>query len=178
MTGSYRGNIGDVGSHVPILAAAVAQAQGPVLELGAGDNSTPLLHYLCRSLGRGLVTLETNPAWLARFEEYRGEGHELKLIERWYDFDPADSRWGVAFVDCAPGEARERLIRVLQGHAALIVAHDSERDYGAGGEYGYEHVTPLFKHVAEFRRFRPYTLVLSDERPFNVESCDLEWYPP
>ena len=50
------------GSHVPLLASVVAIARpGPVLELGVGDMSTPLLREMCRAMGRELVSVDTSP---------------------------------------------------------------------------------------------------------------------
>lgn len=167
---------GDYGSHIPILAAAVAQTTGPVLELGAGDSSTPMLHYMCKGMGRGLVTFDNDPKWVLRFAEYNGKTHmvcgvcppwtmSVEKPECWYPSQGFD-RWGVAFVDCAPAEIRTPLIQRLKDLADLIVVHDSE------AKYGYERVIPEFKYVSEFRRFRPYTLVLSNYRSFDIEEVD------
>ena len=57
----------------------------------------------------------------------------------------------------------------------FIVVHDTERDYGTGANYGYEHLDATFKHMTEFRRARPYTKVYSNIEPFPVEQCDAEW---
>ena len=179
---SYRGSIGDYGSHFPILAGVVAGSTGPVLELGAGNWSTPMLHYMCRGMNRMLVTADNDPTWITTFAEYRRTWHELHAVTDWAAFDlegvaRQQGAFAVAFIDCAPGEIRHDLIRRLQGHARYIIAHDSERDWETGANYLYETVTPLFKHVTEFRRFRPYTLILSDQAPFEIEPCDRDWFP-
>jgi hypothetical protein len=187
----YRGGINaDYGSHIPILAAAVVEASrcgrsGDVLELGCGDSSTPMLHYMCRALKVPLVTLDTDMKWMERFGDYfrppsSGAMHLFTHVRDWETqvLDVLDMEWGVVFVDCAPGDARYKLIRRLAHKATFIVAHDSERDHGTGANYEYEKVTPLFKHVSEFRRFRPYTLVLSNSEPFEIEETDKVWYHP
>lgn len=174
-------SLGDYGSHYPILAAAVAKTTGPVLELGAGHWSTPMLHYMCREW-RQLITAETDFGWLKQFVEgySRHPIHEFHHVTDWTQWDVLEKRapYGVAFVDCAPGEIRHELIRRLQGRAHFIVAHDSERDYNTGANYMYERVTPLFKYVSEWRRYRPYTLILSNVEPFVIEECDKVWRPP
>lgn len=174
-------SLGDYGSHYPILAAVVAKATGPVLELGAGHWSTPMLHYMCRSMNRDLVTIDNQDSWAAQFKNYNTGRHTIMHLldpQNWAPV-PVDKwlHWGVAFVDCAPGEARHELIRRLHGHADFIVAHDSERDYNTGANYMYEKVTPLFKYVSEWRRYRPYTLILSNVEPFEIEECDKIWRP-
>lgn len=186
----YRGNIAaDYGSHIPILAAAVAATRGPVVELGAGDNSTPMLHYMCRAMRRGLVTFDNDPKWMTRFSEYNNQDWhmvcgvcppwhmEIENPACWYP-SVNSARWGLAFVDCAPGEIRTPLIRRLKDRADLIVVHDSEKDHGSGADYKYEQVIPEFRYVSEFRRFRPYTLVLSNVMDFKIEEVDQLWIPP
>lgn len=172
--------LGDYGSHFPILAAAVARTKGPVLELGSGDWSTPMLHYMCKAQGRYLLTADNNLEWLRKFSAYATPGtHELQHVADWAQWDMIEAvgQWGVAFVDCAPGEARHQLIRRLAGRAHFIVAHDSERDYDTGANYKYELVTSLFRYVSEWRRYRPYTLILSDVETFEIKECDRVWRP-
>ncbi len=196
----WRGSVGDYGSHYPVLAACVARAAllakgtdrpdcpnpryGDVLELGSGDFSTPMLHYLCRALGVSLVTMDTSLEWMSRFGDYHYVGpnglHVFTHVRDWehQQLDALDMKWGVVFVDCAPGEMRWKLIERLANHATFIVAHDSERDHGTGANYEYEKIRPLFKHVTEFRRFRPYTLILSNVEEFKVDPTDQTWEPP
>lgn len=184
-----RGSIGDYGSHVPILAACVARAarlrpSQPILELGAGDNSTPLLHYACKGAGIPLVTLETDAKWLSRFSEYGCAGHQISEVATWTPeivsvknwFAEAD-KWSVAFVDNSPGETRHINIQALAAQASVLVVHDSETDYNTGADYKYDRIMGLFKYVSEFRRFRPYTLILSNTEPFEIEPVDKEWTP-
>ena len=161
------------------MATAVALTKGPILEAGCGDGSTPLLHYMARAMNRPLITADTNKDWLAKFFGYHApERHELFWVQDWATFDVIDkNQWGLAFVDCAPGEMRTPLIKRLKGKADLIVAHDSERDYGSGADYKYEEIRPLFKFVSEWKRYRPYTLLLSDVAEFHIEGCDLVWDP-
>lgn len=182
------GPFGDYGSHVCILAAAVSRTTGPVLELGCGDASTPLLRYLCWN--RRLVSADSDAEWLAKYSGYAGPngagshvfvhvGGEHWLDQDWDSMRGADSvGWGCVFIDCAPGEVRGELCERFRRSARFIVAHDSEKDYAAGGNYGYEHVIKNFKFSSEFRRWRPYTLVLSDYEPFEIAECDRIWTPP
>lgn len=174
--------LGDYFSHYPILAAAVARTNGPVLELGCGDGSTPLLHYMCAGTGRYLLTADTNSEWLSKFRAgyYRQRLHEFYLVDQWKDFPLLNfihDKWSVALVDGAPGEDRAGLALRLKESCTFIVCHDSERDYGTGANYRYEEITPEFKYVTEWRRYRPYTLVLSNEEPFPIEECDKVWDP-
>lgn len=167
-------------THIPVLAAAVARTSGPVLELGAGWGSTPMLHLMCHQTTRHLTTLETDERFFELFGRLQSPLHELRQIESWTDDPTIESRpyWGLAFVDCAPGEERAGLISRLRGRCRLIVAHDSETDLGAGGNYGYEAVKEGFRYTAEYRLMRPYTLVLSEDMPFDLDPAEREWIAP
>lgn len=168
-------------THYPILAASVARTSGPILELGCGDGSTPMLHYMAGLTGRYLLSADIDQGWIDRYAAGYGcpRRHEFSLVRNWKDWSRlTETRWGVAFVDLSPGEDRHLVIAKLKGFADIIVAHDSERDYNVGADYKYERVKPLFKHVSEWRRFRPYTLILSDTIPFLIEECDQRWTPP
>lgn len=183
------GGIHDYGTFFPVLAALVARTTGPILELGAGDHSTPMLHLISLS-GREVVTAETDPQWIKKYENYVSPNHSFHLIEKdktkigeyyqwqagWDAWDQIEKRsWSVALIDQAPGECRASAIRRLQGRCIFIVAHDSEEDYGAGGNYGYSQMRPLFQYCWEFRRFRPYTIVLSDDSPPFGTFEDISW---
>jgi len=171
--------MGDYGSHFPILATAVARTVGPVLELGCGDWSTPMLHYMCKN--RYLLSADGDLEWLRKFAGGYScpRRHEFRHVPNWEQWTALeDLHWSVALVDCAPGEERWKLIKRLAHRCMYIVAHDSETDYKSGGNYQYDKIIPLFEYVSEFCRFRPYTLVLSNEREFGIEECDKTWKPP
>ena len=165
-------------SHYSVLAGVVAGTQGPILELGAGDGSTPMLHYIASTMDRPILTADTNAEWLAKYVGYGTHLHTFKFVEGWKEFKDPFERIGCIFIDCAPGEAREHLARRYKNRADFVVCHDSEKDYASGGNYQYEKVIPEFKHVSEFRRFRPYTLIMSNVRNFHIPECDRTWTPP
>jgi len=188
------GGLPDFGTYAPVLSALIAVTDGPILELGSGDNSTPLLHLVSVATGRKVVTAETDPVWLGKYKDYESPLHEFHLIKQrdaavrndssyyrwqagWDAWDRIEqNHWGVALVDQFPGEVRASTIKRLKGNCGYIVAHDSEEDYGAGGNYSYKSVMPLFKYTWEWRRFRPYTLVLSD-LPIFPGFTDIDWRP-
>lgn len=188
------GGLGDFITFYPVLAALVAKSTGPILELGCGDGSTPMLHLTSIACGRKVVTAETDPKWMAKYENYHSPLHEFHLISQkdsiirndssyyrwqagWDAWDRIEKdNWGVALVDQAPGECRTSTIKRLKGRCDYIVAHDSEEDYEVGTNYSYKTVMPLFNYIWEWRRFRPYTLVLSD-LPIFHDFVDTAWTP-
>ena len=175
-----RGDLPHYFSHYPILAAAVAASSGPILELGVGHGSTYMLHYMGLMSKRRVVSAETDKAWLEGFRDgYESPLHEFVHVTDWPSWNRIESEiWGAALVDCAPGEERYKLADRLRHVCRWIVCHDSEKDYGSGGNYMYEKILPRFRFVSEWRRCRPYTFVLSDYAAFPIEDCDRKWEPP
>jgi hypothetical protein len=161
------------GTHFIPLAAAVARTlgEGPVLELGMGDFSTPLLHLLCQ--GRRLVSADSSAEWMARYEGLRSSNHELHLVQDWSRFRLVEeASWAVAFVDCAPAHARVELIERLRGRAIYVVVHDTETDTEAAGVYGCERALDSYRFRSDYRLFRPYTTIVSDDRPFLLSEAE------
>lgn len=139
-------------SHQPLLRASIEATTGPVLEFGAGDGSTRFLNELIVPLRRALVTCENNAEWLAKYEDLRGPFHDLRLVGDWAEA-PVESvvnvngqRWGVAFIDHAPGERRCDDIRRCAQTADIVVIHDTQPGQARAG-YGYDSIWGLFKHI-------------------------------
>lgn len=167
------------GTHFPVLAATVARTNGPVLELGMGDFSTPLLHLMCKN--RFLLSMESDRTWADKFMQFTTENHHISCTnewEKWLTQMSPNVFWSVVLVDCAPGEERHKLALRLKDKAQFIICHDSEKDYGAGGNYMYEKIVPEFKHVSEYRYLRPYTLILSNFEKFEIDPVEGLWVPP
>jgi hypothetical protein len=159
------------GSHVPVLAAVVARTvgQGPVLALGMGDYSTPMLHLLCHD--RLLVSADGSDRWVARYSRFRSARHELHLVSDWDGFDLLEGRrWAVAFVDRCLTADRAKLIARLQGHARFVVVHGAEADADATG--GIDGVLNRFRFRSDYRVFRPFTTVVSDEMRFELTGAE------
>lgn len=116
------------GSHQPALVRAVrAAGEGArVLELGAGDASTPLLSSLTRELRGVLVTVEHDP----RFTP--SQAHDHHFVCRNMEQALAHCRhYDVALVDSAPGPDRGGVVLRLHGLADVLVCHDTEPEHEA-----------------------------------------------
>jgi len=148
-------------THLPLLGACVAHTTGPVLELGCGAYSTPLLHALC--LGRPLVSLESDPQWYARFSHLGRGHHAVKLISGPWEEVALGESYDVALIDHSPPLRRVREIERLRGHVRLFVVHDTEHR-----AYCYEPLLNTFAHRVEWQGYAPWTSVVSDED-------DLSW---
>jgi len=143
-------------THLPLLLACVAVTSGPVIELGCGDYSTPALHLVCRN--RMLVSADSDGNWCQRFTDLASENHRIFFVGDWACFNLIDQKWDVAFVDHAPVERRKHDIERLIGQARFVVVHDTEARC-----YEYEGVLSRFKHRFDYKRFTPWTTVVSNE---------------
>ena len=154
-------------THQPMLVRAVEKTSGPVLELGAGKASTPLLHQLCEERGRPLLTIETSVEWYRKYADLQTEQHQILLVEDWPGA-PLETwlgeggRWSVALVDHAPGDRRRVEILRLIDRTNVLVVHDTEP--GAAQWYGNwnEEFWSQFQYRALDRRFGPWTMAISN----------------
>lgn len=159
----------DFGTHIAPLLTAVLHTTGPVLEMGCGDFSTPLLHAVCAQTRRLLVSTDTDQAWLALFRDLETAWHRFEYVpvyeDDWainpkptlWDAIGSDTHWGVVFVDHRPGERRAVDIARLRHQADIIVAHDTQE---AG--YQYEPVFATFKYRYTYERYAVQTTLVSD----------------
>ncbi len=90
------------GSHLPALMACTAICDGPVLEIGAGNFSTPCLHAICSALGHPLVTLETEDEWRSQFIGYKSPGHRVLKQTNDLVLELAKQKWGLVLIDDFP----------------------------------------------------------------------------
>jgi hypothetical protein len=129
-------------NHRPLLWFALqATHAGLVLELGAGEGSTPLLREYCSKAGRGLFTYDSNGDWARKF----GVEHVLD----WDLHGLWNTHYSVALVDHAPGEHRYVAMQLLATTTDIIVIHDSEPDHKG---YMLDKIWGLFKYKVNLRR--------------------------
>jgi len=147
-------------SHLPVLLRALAVTDGgPVLELGTGLFSTPVLHWACAPTERRLVSLESDAKYLAFARQFETPWHEVRAVTDW-DAADIEHPWDVVLVDHAPEGRRKEDIRRLAPHARLVVVHDTcGRDES---HYHYREVFPLYRYAWQYARSRPRTTVLSN----------------
>lgn len=138
------------GTHLPLLARCVSVTKGAVLELGCGLYSTPVLHALCH--GRKLFSVESNQEWAKRFIHYRSDNHKV-ITDGNIDLS---EKYSVALVDHSPAHDRARAVEELV-NTDLIICHDSEHRL-----YDYERVLKDFKYRVEWKRYAPWTTVVSN----------------
>jgi hypothetical protein len=169
-----RVGINPYGTHFPVLATVVAHTTGPVLELGCGDYSTPMLHGLCAPTKRMLVSTDASKTWLDLFIDMHCDWHTFIYVPAYgpqsnknntmfspeqdaWDAIGSDTHWSVVFVDHHPALRRVIDIERLRSHTDIFIVHDTEDHL-----YGYDKVLKTFKYVYEYRRYHVTTTVVSD----------------
>lgn len=159
---AFQGVNGPYQTHRPVLCEALLRVpSGLILELGAGEGSTPALHEVSQATGRTVVTLESDASWIARFATLRSDNHHLVHLPSWIDLDGPHVLKGltyaVAFVDHAPAGRRVADIAWLATCARVVVVHDTEDPI-----YGYAKILGLFKYAATYKKHTPWTSVFSN----------------
>jgi len=148
------------GTHQAPLMTVIANTQGPVLELGCGDFSTPLLHALCAPSKRFLMSAETNKSWMRFFVDLSREWHLFRWVETPKDWDTVGDNihWSVVFVDHEPVLRRIEDIKRLRNKADIFVVHDLH----LSGPYNYEPYLSTFTYRYDYNRYWVATAVVSD----------------
>ena len=148
------------GSHIPVLVKLLSITTGPVLELGSGYFSTPVLHYLCSAQHRQLVTYENEPIIYDYMHQCENKYHKVILVNGWDDCD-IECPWDVALIDHAPAERRIVDVMRLSNWAKYIVCHDTS--WKQDKHYHYKTIFPEFKYAFHYAEFNPgNTSVLSN----------------
>lgn len=146
------------GSHIPLLIKLMPKVNLPILELGMGWNSTPLLHWLAKEKGLFIYSFESDPEWIKFFEEYKDEGHSVNLTNFENTFP---GNYGLVFIDHRPAYKRKYSALKYKDTADYIVLHDSEQ----GKPYSYDKIIDQFEDHFEYKSVgKPYTLVLSNRK--------------
>ena len=141
---------------IPILIKAVQLSNGPVLELGAGIFSTPLLHWLCAEENRWLLTCERNPEYFTWAKKFQSRTHKIKLIGDWDELKVSTIHWSVIFVD--QDIHRDKIAIAFKDSADYIVLHDSNME----SHYGYDKVFAHFKYRYDWKYNKPWTTIVSN----------------
>ncbi len=146
------------GTHIPTLLKVIPLTTGDVCEVGAGFNSTPLLHWLCQ--GRNLVTYENDQEWFRFAKQFQTYTHKIYSFNE-IDFD---RHWSVVFIDSViDGERtqRQRGEDVLKfKNVDIFILHDTEPiDLG---HYHYDRVFLKFKYRKDWTECLPHTSIISN----------------
>ena len=151
------------GTNIPLLASVVASAgPGPVLEVGSGHFSTPLLKEMCDAMGRELVVLEHDAEWA---QSHADLAVDLRHVDDWTKWPIDAKRWSVVFVDNQPDTTRIANILQAKDIAEFVVIHDTLNPYFKGMD---SMLDLIFKYRYDYTHMAPCTTVVSNVRPYPV----------
>lgn len=151
----------ETSTYMPMLIKTVQMTDGPVMELGSGLFSTPLLHWLCQEDQRKVVSYENDPEFYKFSGKFRSKNHKVILIQDWKDID-VKTHWSVVLIDHSPKRPLRRgmdIIR-LKNNADYIIIHDTGPEIQT--KYGYEEVWPHFKYRHDWKKCSQWTTVVSN----------------
>lgn len=149
-------------THIPVLMRVVEISDGPVLELGAGVFSTPVLHWMCMVRQRRLITLEESELYFQWARQFRSNNHSIRHVADLEDFPYKDFFWSVVLVDHGDDKRRGRDAIRLKNNADYIVLHDTNPS--CQSTFGYDEVWQEFKYRYDWYACSPYTSVVSNFR--------------
>lgn len=156
-------------THLPLLVRAFTLSEGDVLELGTGWFSTTILRWLCEMSGRTLYSYESSNGWHKRATRNPAPYHKVFYTPDWDKAD-IDRPWGLAFVDHDSPKRRWMEIKRLANLAEYIVVHDTNPEWDR--QYRYHRIWDLFKYKYDFKKYIPWTSVVSNFH--NLDSFKLD----
>lgn len=156
-------NFKQAGTHIPMLLKIIPKTKGDVCEMGAGFNSTPVLHWLCQ--GRRLITYESDPGYFQFAKKFQTRTHRIRKIDDWKDVD-FTHHWSVVFIDHSVSKESKRkgmqrgddAIKFI--NADILILHDTEPE--SINNYRYNIVFPKFKYRKDWTECKPHTSVVSN----------------
>jgi hypothetical protein len=156
------------GSHTIVLLAVLYITQsGPILELGMGSDSSPLLHRLAMDQKRILISADSDLRWINYYSNYTVNNplHKLKHVHvssemgiEWATSGLADQQdWTVVFIDHRPGPRRQFELMLYADRSDIVILHDTEKSL----LYKYEKGLALYPYKYRFTKLKTYTDILS-----------------
>jgi hypothetical protein len=135
---------GNWDNHKPLLLIGLTLAEGAVIELGSGDGSTLVLRQYCEYTGRIFQSFDNNEEWCKK----TGAKH----VSNWDDViaEAVTIKFGLIFIDHAPGERRYLDAIALANAADVLVLHDTEE--GGAGNYSWSKAWPHFKYRLNYNK--------------------------
>lgn len=157
-------------THQRLLTKYLMRTTGPIVELGCGDYSTPIIHEIAAVQGRTVRTLESDAGWLNKFSGYKTDWHTLELVTSW-DAVRYEDRIGLSFIDQTPGHTRPTEFLKLREVADVLILHDTEST-----GYNWRSVYSEFDHIETNTTQRPATTVLRGRTPLQLfETSETTW---
>jgi len=158
-------------THQRLLVKYLMRTSGPIVEIGCGNYSTPIIHEIAAAQGRTVLTLDSDAAWLSKFAKYTTPWHTFQHVTSWDDWSPS-GKFGLVFIDHTPGNRRPIEFIKLRDVSDVLILHDTE----AGG-YDWKTIYPFVDHIETDADVRPSTTVLRGTSPaVHFDTVPTPWH--
>jgi hypothetical protein len=147
------------GTHLPYLAKLLQRVDGPILEMGSGFFSTPLLYWHTVMHSQTFRSYESKKAWADTM------GAPVQFVQDWSQVNINEMRWSLVFIDHGQALLRKDHAIAVKDLTDYVVLHDTE--YQHEPTYRYSEVWPHFKHRLDFTDILPHTTILSNTQDLN-----------
>lgn len=140
-------------THLEALVETAMTSKGPILELGCGHYSTPILAAIATAQERRLLVQASNAEWAAHFTEHA----DLELVD-WKNWTPPEGKWGMVFLDSEEA-VRDRIKRlpVLAEVSEVVVMHDANV---AMQNPDWKSLVAGYKEIRVYHKHVPWTVVM------------------
>lgn len=154
-------------THMGILVKVLSISEGDVIELGTGPFSTPLLHWICKDMGRKLISYETDPDYYNYARQYRSPLHRIRQVPNWDEVDATTHR-GVVFIDHNPVERRAIDTIRFKDSADYILIHDTSNvNY-------FSSIWLHFKYSFTWKECHPWVSVVSNFKDLSLFQKEID----
>lgn len=128
---------------IKTICESIRRDPSPILELGSGPMSTPIIAGICHAFDVKFISIENDAWWHRRTSamlkvnrlpavchQYVGDGTG-NMMHFLQNSKHMTSGWGVVIVDCSPAAMRPEFIKAFlrNKNAETIIAHDTEQDH-------------------------------------------------
>lgn len=134
----------------------------PIIELGAGEGSTPFLRKYCEDAGLEFLSYDFNKEWAEKMNSIYTPDWVL----------PWGVRYGVALVDESPGDHRKISIEKLK-NTQILVIHDSEPIGWNASDYKVRPLFNKFKYVKDYEADKPGAWATALSNTIDVNNFEL-----
>lgn len=141
-------------THLAALVDTAMNSKGPILELGCGHYSTPVLASIAAAQERRFLVQASNEEWASQFKDEV----DLELVD-WSVWAPPEGRWGMVFLDSEEA-VRDRIKRlpVLAKISDVVVMHDANV---AIKNPEWKSLITDYARVEIYHRHVPWTVVMT-----------------
>ena len=142
------------GSHLPILSKLLTCTNGPILELGCGFFSTPILYWSALAKDQPFRSYEGNKEWAETM------GGPVQYVSSWDKANVLEFRWALVFIDHGDAIQRKDQAIAVKDNTDFIVLHDSEPRNDR--HYKFSEIYDQFLYRFDYTLVTPHTTILSN----------------